>query len=135
MPRPMDRALGDGGMALLGHLGVSFDRYGAGWGEATWTPTALATNPAGAVQGGVFAVVHDAAMNFAANSALEKGDRVTTLDLGYQILRGAAAGDVLGVRGAVVRLTRSVAFTESTVRDADGAVVSRASATFLVKRA
>ena len=135
MPRAMDRSLGDGGMELLGRLGVSFERYGPGWGEATWTPTALAANPAGAVQGGVFAVVHDAAMNFAANSALEKGDRVTTLDVAYQIVRGAVAGDPLEVRGEVVRLTRSVAFTEATIRGPDGDVVSRASATFLVKRA
>lgn len=134
MPRAMDRSLGDGGMDLLGRLGVSFERYGAGWGEATWTPTVLATNPTGAVQGGVFAVVHDAAMNFAANSALERGDRVTTLDVAYQITKGATADDALLVRGEVVRLTRSVAFTESTVRDADGALVSRATATFLVKR-
>lgn len=135
MPRAMDRSLGDGGMELLGRIGVSFVRYGPGWGEATWTPATLAANPTGAVQGGVFAVVHDAAMNFAANSALEKGDRVTTLDVAYQIVKGAAAGDTLTVRGEVVRLTRSVAFTESTVRDADGDVVSRATATFLVKRA
>ena len=135
MPRAMDRSLGDGGMALLGSLGVAFERYGAGWGEATWTPTALACNPAGIVQGGVYAVVHDAAMNFAANSALESGDRVTTLDLQYQMLAGAAAGDALAVRGEVVRLSRTVAFTESTIRAADGTPVSRATATFLVRRA
>ena len=34
----MDRSLGDGGMALLGQLGVSFERYGEGWVEATWVP-------------------------------------------------------------------------------------------------
>ena len=35
----MDKALGDGGMPLLGQLGVDFRRYGEGWVEAAWTPT------------------------------------------------------------------------------------------------
>ena len=135
MPRSMDRSLGDGGMPLLAQLGVTFERYGEGWVEATWTPTASAANPAGIVQGGVYAVVHDAAMNFAANAGLERGDRVSTLDLQYQILQGASAGDVLAVRGEVARLTRSVGYLASTILAADGEPVSRATATFLVRRA
>ena len=67
----MDRSLGDGGMPLLGQLGVNFEGYGEGWAEAAWTPTELAGNPFGIVHGGVYGVVHDAAMNFAASSALE----------------------------------------------------------------
>ena len=38
------------------------------------------------------------------------------------------------MRGEVVQLTRQVAYVESTVTDADGAVVSRAMATFIVRR-
>ena len=34
MPRDMHRSLGDGGMPLLGQLGLSFDGYGEGWAEA-----------------------------------------------------------------------------------------------------
>ena len=41
----MDRSLGDGGMALLGRLGVSFERYGEGWVEATWVPTEDGVQP------------------------------------------------------------------------------------------
>jgi uncharacterized protein (TIGR00369 family) len=132
--RNLDRSLGDGGMPLLGQLGVSFDRYGEGWAEASWTPTELAGNPFGIVHGGVYGVVHDAAMNFAATSAIESGDRVATLDLSYQTRRAASVGDVLAVRGDVVQLTRQVAYVESNVTDADGTVVSRAMATFIVRR-
>jgi uncharacterized protein (TIGR00369 family) len=132
--RNLDRSLGDGGMPLLAQLGVSFERYGEGWCEASWTPTELAANPLGLVQGGVYGVVHDAAMNFAANSALSSGDRVATLDLSYQTRRGANAGDVLAVRGEVVQLTRQVAYVESTITDAEGAVVCRGLATFMVRR-
>ena len=134
--RNLDKSLGDGGMPLLGQLGLSFEENGEGWVEGTWTPTDLACNPLGPVHGGVYAVVHDAAMNFASNSALESGDRVATLDVSYQTRRGAAAGDPLRVRGEVAQLSRTVAYVESTIATvADGTVVSRAIATFAVRRA
>jgi uncharacterized protein (TIGR00369 family) len=121
-------------MPLLAQLGLSFERYGEGWAEATWTPTAFACNPLGTVHGGVYGVVHDAAMNFAASSALERGDRAATLDLSYQTMRPASADAPLAVRGEVVRLSTSVAYLECTVRDADQALVSRGTATFFVRR-
>jgi uncharacterized protein (TIGR00369 family) len=132
--RNLDRSLGDGGMALLAELGLSFERYGEGWAEAAWTPSKLACNPLGPVHGGVFGVVHDAAMNFATNSALESGDRASTLDVSYHIMRGAQAGQALRVRGAVLRATRQVAYVESAVTGDDGELVSRATATFLLRR-
>jgi uncharacterized protein (TIGR00369 family) len=132
--RDMDRSLGDGGMALLAELGVTFDGYGAGWAEAAWTPRALACNPAGIVQGGVYAVVHDAAMNFATNSSLARGDRCATLDVQYQTIRAAATDDALRVRGAVTRSTKQVAYLESEIRTTDGDLVSKATATFILRR-
>ena len=134
MPRDMQRSLGDGGMPLLRQLGLTFDGYGEGWAEAAWAPTTLACNPAGIVHGGVYGVIHDAAMNFAANSALESGDRSTTLDVQYQTLRAAEAGDALRVRGEVVRVTRQVAYVQSAVRDADDRLVSQATSTCLLRR-
>jgi uncharacterized protein (TIGR00369 family) len=130
----MDRSLGDGGMALLGELGVSFDAYGDGWATAAWTPTELACNPAGAVHGGVYGVVHDAAMNFATNAALESGDRAATLEIKYSMMRSARAGDELSVQGEVVRLARQVAYLETAIRDGEGEPVSKGTGTFLVRR-
>ena len=130
----MHRSLGDGGMPLLSQLGLAFDGYGDGWVEAAWAPTALACNPAGIVHGGVYGVIHDAAMNFAANSALESGDRSTTLDVQYQTLRPAQAGDALRVRGEVVRASRQVAYVQSAVRDGDDQLVSQATSTCLLRR-
>ena len=131
----MTRSLGgDGGMPLLGDLGVRFDECGEGWVVATWVPTENACNPLGTVHGGVYGVVHDAAMNFATNSALESGERAATLDLGYQILRAAEAGSQLEVRSDVMRVTRQIAYLESVVRNDEGAVVSRANGTFLLRR-
>lgn len=130
----MDNALGDGGMPLLTQLGLAFDGYGEGWATAVWTPTELAGNPLGAVHGGVYGVIHDAAMNFATNAALESGDRATTLDIKYETMRAAQAGDSLTVRGEIVRLTRQVAYVESWVRDPQGELVSRGTGTFFVRR-
>ena len=132
--RNLDRSLGDGGMPLLAELGLSFDEYGDGWSAAAWAPTELACNPAGIVQGGVYGVIHDAAMNFAVNSALERGDRAATLDVQYQTRKAAQAGDSLRVRGEVTQLTRQVAYVESVVRGGDDRVVSHATATFMIRR-
>jgi uncharacterized protein (TIGR00369 family) len=130
----MDKALGDGGMPLLGQLGLRFEEYGEGWAAARWEPTDLACNPLGGVHGGVLGTIHDAAMNFALNSALESGDRATTLDVSYSMLRPAEAGAALTVRGEVARLTRQVGYVESHIRDPAGDTVSKASGTFLVRR-
>jgi uncharacterized protein (TIGR00369 family) len=134
--RNLDKSLGDGGMPLLAQLGLAFERYGEGWVEGSWTPTDLACNPLGPVHGGVYGVVHDAAMNFATNSGLESGDRAATLDLSYQTRRAAAAGDHLTVRADVVQLSRTVAYVESVISNPGASeVVSRAMATFAVRRA
>ncbi len=130
----MDKALGDGGMALLGQLGVNFVRYGEGWVEAEWNPTDSACNPVGAVHGGVYAVVHDAAMNFATNSALQRGESGATVSITYSTMRGAKAGEALAVRGEVIRLARQIAYLTTTITNADGDVVSTASGTFILRR-
>ena len=130
----MDSQLGDGGMPLLAAIGLAFDSYGDGWCSAVWNPTTMACNPFGIVHGGVYGVTLDAAMNFALNAALDRGDRVSTLQIDYSMPRGAKEGDGLTVRGEVQRLTRSVAFAEAWVRDAEGEAVAHATATFAVRR-
>jgi len=133
--RNMDRWLGDGGMPIIEAVGAGFDAYGDGWVTATWSPTPLACNPGGVVQAGVHSVLLDAAMNFAINAALDGRDRArATLELKAETMRPVKAGDALGVRGEVVRMARQVAYAEATVRDADGALVSRSTGTFLLHR-
>jgi len=138
--RNMDRWLGDGGMAIIGAIGGSFDGYGLGeggqaWVTGRWVPTELACNPRGIVQAGVHSVILDAAMNFATNTALEGRDRTrATLEMKTETMRVANAGDQLAVRGEVVRAARQVAYAEASVRDADGQIVSRATGTFLLHR-
>jgi len=136
----MDRWLGDGGMPLLAGVGASLDRYGVdgedlGWVTGSFVPTELACNPHGTVQAGVHAVVLDAAMNFAINAALAGRDRTRgTLELKCETMRAAALGATYAVRGEVTRMARQVAFAEGTLRDEGGALVSRATGTFLLHR-
>lgn len=142
VPKDMKRWLGDGGMAILGAVGVRFDDFGvedddhAGWATAIWEPATLACNPHGTVQAGVHAVVLDAAMNFAVNAGLSGRDRTkATIEMKTETMRPASAGDILAVRGAVVRETRQIAFAEARIESADGKLVSRATGTFLLHRA
>jgi acyl-coenzyme A thioesterase PaaI-like protein len=138
--KDMDRWLGDGGMPLLRGVGASLDAYGVdgedlGWVTGGFTPTELACNPHGTVQAGVHAVVLDAAMNFAINAAMVGRDRTRgTLELKCETMRGAQLGSTYAVRGDVTRMAKQVAFAEGTLRDAEGALVSRATATFLLHR-
>jgi len=137
-PKNMDRWLGDGGMAIIAALGGSFDAYGAdhdGWATGTWVPTPLACNPHGIVQAGVHSILHDAAMNFAINAGLRGKDRTrATLEMKSELLRVANAGDVLTLRGEVVRQAKLVAYAEARLTNADGEIISKATATFLLHR-
>ena len=133
--RNMDRWLGDGGMPIIEAVGAGFDAYGDGWVTARWSPTPLACNPGGVVQAGVHSVLLDAAMNFAINAGLDGRDRArATLELKAETMRPVKVGDALTVRGEVVRMARQVAYAEAAVRDADGALVSRSTGTFLLHR-
>lgn len=138
--KDMDRWLGDGGMPIIEAVGASFDAYGVdgedlGWVDGRFAPTPLACNPHGIVQAGVHAVLLDAAINFAINAALRGRDRTkATLELKIETMRAALEGSSYAVRGDVVRMARQVAYGEGVVSDADGQIVSRATATFLLHR-
>ena len=136
----MDRWLGDGGMAIIGAVGGSFEHYGVdgedlGWASGLFAPTNLACNPHGTVQAGVHALLLDAAMNFSINAALPGRDRTQgTIEMTTELLRPAAIGERYALRGEVVRLTRQIAFAEATLTNADDKLVSRSSGTVLIQR-
>ena len=138
--KDMGRWLGDGGMAIIGAVGGSFDDYGVdgedlGWVSGTFTPLDLACNPHGSVQAGVHSVLLDAAMNFAINAALRGKDRTNaTIEMTTELMRPALRGDHYTLRGDVVRLTRQIAYAEATMNNDEGKLVSRATGTFLVHR-
>jgi uncharacterized protein (TIGR00369 family) len=136
----MDRWLGDGGMAIIGVVGGSFEAYGVdgedlGWVTGRFDPTELACNPHGMVQAGVHSVLLDAAMNFAINAALVGRDRTNaTIEMTTELMRPASRDRRYSLRGEVVRLTRQIAYAEASMTSHEGKLVSRATGTFLVHR-
>jgi acyl-coenzyme A thioesterase PaaI-like protein len=52
-----------------------------------------------------------------------------------ELLRPALVGEKYALRGEVVRLTRQIAYAEATLVGAEAKLVSRATGTFLVRRA
>jgi uncharacterized protein (TIGR00369 family) len=139
-PKDMDRWLGDGGMPIIDVVGGSFTAYGVdgedlGWVEGTFTPTDLACNPHGVTQAGIHSLLLDACMNFAINAALTGTARTRgTLEMKTECMRPALKGSTYALRGEVVRMAKQVAYGEATMRDAQGALVSRATGTFLLHR-
>ena len=121
-------------------LGGSFEKYGVdgedlGWASGTFIPSELACNPHGTVQAGVHGVLLDAAMNFAINAALRGRDRTkATIEMTSELLRPALRDGHYLVRGDVVRLTRQIAYSEASITNEQGQLVSRATGTFLVHR-
>src|ERR1700728_1592705 len=138
--KDMDRWLGDGGMPIIDLVGGAFTDYcvdgeDLGWVRGPYTPTDLGCNPHGIVQAGIHSLLLDAAMNFAINSALPGKARTRgTLEMKTECMRPALKGESYALRGEVVRMAKQVAYGEATMRDADGALVSRATGTFLLYR-
>jgi acyl-coenzyme A thioesterase PaaI-like protein len=138
----MDRWLGDGGMPVIGAIGAAITAYGmdsdnsdSGWATGTWTPTTMACNPHGIVQAGVHAILHDALMNFAINTTLDGRDRTkATLEMKSDFLRAALLNNEFVLQGGAVRVTKLIAFAEARVLSLDGALVSKATGTFMLHR-
>jgi len=138
--KDMDRWLGDGGMPIIGLVGAALTAYGVdgedlGWVNGTFSPADLACNPHGVTQAGIHSLLLDACMNFAINAALPGGARTRgTLEMKTECMRPALKGHEFSLRGEVVRLAKQVAYGESSMRDGEGTLISRATGTFLLHR-
>jgi len=88
-------------------------------------------NMQGILHGGAFATMLDTACGVAIRSLLdmEKYRGHATLELKTSYLQAGKPGKYIA-KGKVLRMGRSVAYSEASLFDADGALVSKASATF-----
>jgi uncharacterized protein (TIGR00369 family) len=84
-------------------------------------------NSLGAAHGGVVCTLLDVAMAAAARSDDTKS-RVVTIDMAVQFMR-PGAGE-LTASGTLLRLTKSLAFCEAELRDANGELLAKSSGTF-----
>lgn len=102
-----------------------------GISEVTFDMSATWLNMQGILHGGAFATMLDTACGAATRSLLDmkKYRGSATLELKTSYLKAGKPGKYLG-KGKVLRMGRSVAYSEASLFDQDGALVSKASATF-----
>ena len=114
-------------------LGIHLTEQGNGRAvlEVELVPELL--NSFGSAHGGVLMTVLDIAMAVAARTRDPKAVGAITVEMKTSFL--ATGHGKLVVEGTCIQFGRSVAFCEGEARGADGAVVARASGTFMVRRA
>jgi len=103
-------------------------------GRTVWRMTAdeRFANPAGVVQGGFLAAFCDSSMGAAAVTfAAGRKVRAANAEIKVSFLRPVVVGSVLTCTAVVVSGGKRTAFVEASVNDPGGALVARASSTYL----
>ena len=102
-----------------------------GESEVSFGMTDAWLNMQGILHGGAFATMLDTARGAATRSLLdmEKYRGHATLELKTSYLKAGKPGKYIA-KGKVLRMGRSVAYSEASLFDGDGVLVSKASATF-----
>jgi len=116
---------------FIHHLGITLEKFGGGESELFFAPRPECGNSHGVTHGGAVMTFLDVAMATAARSA--QPDRgVVTIEMKTSFMRPAplVPGRPLVARGRVLHHTRSTAFTEGSVYDADGQLCAQATGTF-----
>jgi acyl-CoA thioesterase len=112
-------------------MGIDVDAFGEGVAELSMEVRPDMLNGAGWLQGGLFTALCDEAMALALFTVLDDGAGIATISESTSFLQGIRIGKVIS-KGRVVKKGRQVAFTQGTVMDADGHVLSQTSASFAV---
>jgi uncharacterized protein (TIGR00369 family) len=103
-------------------------------GRTVWRMTAdeRFANPAGVVQGGFLAAFCDSSMGAAAVTfAAGRKVSAANAEIKVSFLRPVVVGSVLTCTAVVVSGGKRTAFVEASVSDTGGALVARASSTYL----
>ena len=108
-------------------LGFTLHRMEGGASELRYAPRAQHLNSFGVVHGGASMTLLDVAMAVAARS-LEPDMGVVTIEMKTSFMQPARGA--LVARGRLLHRTRTMAFLEGTVHDAEGRVCSHATGTF-----
>ena len=117
-----------------GWMGMQVRDLGEGTSEIELRVEDHHTNLMGVLHGGVITSLADAATGIAMLTALDAGWSHLTTSLQMTFLSPGARGDTVVARGRVVKRGRRFGYAEADVeRDADGALLARAAATFLVQ--
>jgi len=100
-----------------------------GTASASWVPDIQWEGPRGIVHGGIVTTLLDEAM---AKATAAAGCKTMTADLRVRFHRYAKIGEVLQIRGWIVKYRKRLIETEATVMAPDGSERAHAWARFLV---
>lgn len=91
-------------------------------------------NPLGAVHGGFAATVMDTVTGCAVHTLLGAGEGYGTIDLNVKMMRPVPQRVDLVAEGHVLNISKSLAVSEGTLKDADGKLYAHATATCMLIR-
>lgn len=113
------------------HLGFTLEKFEGGQSELLFSPRSEHLNSFDVTHGGAVMTFLDVIMATAARS-VDQGMGVVTIEMKTTFMRPAKvpAGQVLVGKGLLHHRTRSMAFTEGRVFDAQGQLCALATGTF-----
>ena len=114
------------------HLGLKVVEWSPGKAVVSLEITDALKNRRGVAHGGVTATLLDAALGLACSSHEDDWKSEGTVTLNLQFIE-PARGTLLA-EARLLRAGRTVAFVEGEARDASGALVAKATATFKIER-
>ena len=116
---------------FVDHLGFTLERFEGGESELHYTPQPEHLNSFDVTHGGASMTLMDVAMATAARS-VQPDMGVVTIEMKTTFMRPAkvSPGQALVGQGLLQHRTRSMAFTEGSVFDAQGQLCARATGTF-----
>ncbi len=113
---------------FVSHLGFTLHRMEAGESELRYTAQAEHLNSFAVTHGGATMTLMDVAMATAARSEVPGDIGVVTIEMKTSFM--FAARGPLVARGKLLHRTKSLAFTEASIYDAEGRLCSHATGTF-----
>ena len=115
---------------FVNHLGFTLERFEGGESALGYTPRAEHLNSFAVTHGGACMTLLDVAMAVAARS-VQKDMGVVTIEMKTSFMRPApGGGSPLTARGRLMHRTKSLAFAEATIYDAQGQACAHSTGTF-----
>ncbi len=112
-------------------MGIEVESFGDGRARLSMKVRPGMLNGVGWLQGGLYGALSDEAMALALYTVLEEGERIATISESTSYLRGVRDGKVQA-EAEVVRKGRQVAFLEGCVKDSEGVLLSKTTASFTI---
>ncbi len=112
----------------LNHLvGTTLTEVGAGKATFTMPASPWLVSPQGAIAVGTLAILADAPLGCAVQTALPPGTAYTTSELSLRVVRPAQVGTLLTAKGRLVHAGRRIALSEVLIEDGAGRLIAHGS--------